>query len=98
MTLATLLHKRGQPLAAGHYYYRLLLHEPDDVNVLLSLGHCIVACNNLPTAREVFEHVLTLEPDNVTAQVNLVHVLRRLDLREDGGGHATTHGPWAFPA
>lgn len=68
----------GDYRAALREYRRGLRLQPDDVNLINSLGVALVECNQLRSAAKCFQDVLTLEHDNYMALVNLGKVRQSL--------------------
>lgn len=72
----------GDYRAAIRDYRRGLRLQPQDVNLMNSLGVALVECNQLRDAAQCFQDVLALEPDNYMALVNLGRVRHSLGLLE----------------
>lgn len=72
----------GDYRAALREYRRGLRLQPDDVNLLNSLGVTLVECNQLRSAAKCFQDALNLEPENYMALVNLGRVRQNLGQQE----------------
>lgn len=68
----------GDYRAALHEYRRGLRLKPNDVNLINSQGVALVECNRLRAAARCFQDVLSLEPENYMALVNLGRVRQSL--------------------
>ncbi|MDH3883092.1 MAG: glycosyltransferase, partial [Desulfobacterales bacterium] len=58
-------------------YVDILASHPDDVETLLISGHICVALKKFDDAKDFYERVLTLEPDNQDAKKNLQALIDR---------------------
>lgn len=73
----------GDYRAALRDYRRGLRLQPDDVNLINSLGVVLVECNQLRVAAQCFQGVLAREPRNFMALVNLGRVRQRLGQQDE---------------
>jgi tetratricopeptide (TPR) repeat protein len=69
--LAAVYMERSRFLPAAQLYYSLLQHRPEDPEVLLPLGICFYRAGDIPTAREIFEWILRIDPNHIIARENL---------------------------
>jgi hypothetical protein len=60
-----------EALFAAAQFTQALENAPDDVDILLTLGRCLIWLGDPLNAGEVFRRILTLEPGNLVAAVNL---------------------------
>jgi len=74
--------EEGDYRAAIREYRRGLRLQPGDVNLINSLGVTLVECGQERRAAACFQEVLTREPANYMALVNLGHVQQTLGRRE----------------
>jgi Tfp pilus assembly protein PilF len=61
---------------AGKFYQHLAEQSPRNKDLLILLGNCRYRLGKLPAARECFERVLVMDPQNAAARENLALVTR----------------------
>ncbi|MBA4391945.1 MAG: hypothetical protein C0407_00165 [Desulfobacca sp.] len=76
------LYNHGDVTGAIREYERALVLDPNDINVLNSLGVCRANLGQLEQAIESFLRVLTLSPDDFIASFNLGFAYVRLEMIE----------------
>lgn len=74
--------EEGDYRTAIREYRRGLRLQPQDVNLINSLGVVLIECNQKRQAADCFQEVLQIDPDNYMALVNLGHVQHTLGHKE----------------
>jgi tetratricopeptide (TPR) repeat protein len=74
----------GKLEEALQIYVDILATHPDDVETLLITGHICVALKKFDDAKDFYEQVLRLEPDNEDANKNIQVLLDRQSKRSSG--------------
>ena len=89
--------EQGRVEEALQIYVNILAIHPDDIETLLISGHICVALKKFDDAREFYERVLILEPDNADAGNNLQALIDRQikqkSQRPESFNHMTASSP-----
>ena len=66
--LAAIYFKKGQPEKTIEQYEILKTEYPDDISMLVTLGHLYIATENFMKAIETFNNAILIHPDNYHSQ------------------------------
>ena len=69
--LGDLCFQNNKKTEAAHSYYKILVNNPDNTEVLMRLGCCLYECGEVEVAKECYERVLKIDSTNDMALDNL---------------------------
>ncbi len=77
-----ILRMAGKPAEALEYFNQIEPRYPRDRNLLNQMGECFQALGKYAEARRMFERVLTIDPDDITALYYIIEAYRRTGAQE----------------
>ncbi|MDA7675396.1 tetratricopeptide repeat protein [bacterium] len=80
--LGDLCFRNNKKTEAAHSYYKILVNDPDNTEVLMRLGCCLYECGEIDVAKECYERVLKIDSKNDMALDNLSACNKKIHNKE----------------